>query len=185
MRRLLLVTVLAVAGAGACGSSPARRAALDAGSTTTTATSDTSTTSLTASASAVASTTPTATKVTTKPATTSSTGTARAEPTTARQPAHISITVADSGKTFTLHRIDTATLSLTDGHRWDPPTVKGSSIRLDATTTPTSRGAQVWTVQPIANGTSDISATGGANCAPSEPCPMYAILFDVTITVVD
>ena len=167
---------------GACGS-PSPRRALNAGSTTSST--SPSTTTLTASASAVASTTATSTAQARPKATTSSTATARAEPTPAPQPAHVTITAADSGKTFTLHRIDTATLSLTDGHRWDAPTVKGSSVRLEPTTTPTSRGGQVWTVRPIATGTSDISATGGANCAPTEACPMYAILFDVTITVVN
>lgn len=45
------------------------------------------------------------------------------------------------------------------------------------------RGVTLAAFQALAPGTSDITATAGAACSPGMACPMFAMLYSVTVTV--
>jgi hypothetical protein len=45
------------------------------------------------------------------------------------------------------------------------------------------RGVTLAAFQALAPGQAEITATAGAACPPGRPCPMYAVLYSVTVTV--
>ncbi len=45
------------------------------------------------------------------------------------------------------------------------------------------RGVTLAAFQALAPGRADITATAGAACSPGQACPMYAMLYSVTVTV--
>ena len=45
------------------------------------------------------------------------------------------------------------------------------------------RGVTLAAFQAVAPGQATISATAGAACSPGQACPMYAILYSVTVTI--
>jgi hypothetical protein len=45
------------------------------------------------------------------------------------------------------------------------------------------RGVTLAAFQAQARGQANITATAGAACSPGQACPMYAILYSVTVTV--
>jgi hypothetical protein len=46
------------------------------------------------------------------------------------------------------------------------------------------RGVTLAAFQALAPGQTDITATSGALCSPGEACPMYVMLYSVTVTVI-
>ena len=45
------------------------------------------------------------------------------------------------------------------------------------------RGVTLAAFQALAPGQAEITATAGAACSPGQACPMYAMLYSVTVTV--
>jgi len=45
------------------------------------------------------------------------------------------------------------------------------------------RGVTLAAFQAVAPGQATITATAGAACSPGQACPMYAILYSVTVTI--
>jgi hypothetical protein len=45
------------------------------------------------------------------------------------------------------------------------------------------RGVTLAAFQALAPGQATITATAGAACSPGQACPMYAILYSVTVTI--
>ena len=54
-----------------------------------------------------------------------------------------------------------------------PPTPAATAVR----------GVTLAAFQALAPGRADITATAGAACSPGQACPMYAMLYSVTVTV--
>ncbi len=46
------------------------------------------------------------------------------------------------------------------------------------------RGVTLAAFQALAPGQAEITATAGAACSPGQACPMYAILYSVSVTVI-
>lgn len=46
------------------------------------------------------------------------------------------------------------------------------------------RGVTLAAFQALAPGQTDITATAGALCSPGQACPMYVMLYSVTVTVI-
>jgi hypothetical protein len=66
-----------------------------------------------------------------------------------------------------------------EGVRADDPTVLGPSpINFMA-----PRGVTVGGFVALAPGTTQVTSTAGPLCSPGQACPMYAMLFSVTVTV--
>ena len=63
----------------------------------------------------------------------------------------------------------------------------GDTLVLAPIATPAATPAPGVTVagfQALSSGEADITATAGAACSPGQACPMFAILYSVTVTVI-
>jgi hypothetical protein len=98
-------------------------------------------------------------------------------------PSGVVVTMANDRGTVTAHVGDTIQIALGDKFTWqvDPP----DGVVLARPTVQNYmlvRGTQaIWLAKSA--GTSTIHATGGAVCSGNQPCPMYAVLFSATVTV--
>lgn len=64
--------------------------------------------------------------------------------------------------------------------RSSDPTVLAPIVNPAATAV---RGVTLGAYQAIAPGKAQITATAGASCSPGKPCPMFAVLLTIDVTV--
>ena len=98
-------------------------------------------------------------------------------------PRSVMVTKADDRGTVTAHVGDLVQIALGDQFSWqlDPP--DGVVLARPAVQNYLLvRGTQaIWLAK--AAGTATVRATGGAVCPSGQPCPLFAVLFSVTVNV--
>lgn len=90
---------------------------------------------------------------------------------------------SDSGRTLTLALGTSAQLRLPETMHWATPEVAGSAVTVTPVTFVRDPGYLAWTVQAVAAGEATITTSGSPICPPGMACPMYVLLFRVTIQV--
>ncbi len=90
------------------------------------------------------------------------------------------VTMADNGKTVTLHVGQGFLLALGD-QQWSV-TVADQAVVARVPNVMVVRGAQ-GLYRALKAGTTTLQAAGRPNCSPGQACPMYIIGFHVTLQV--
>lgn len=169
-----------VLGLAACGASstPAAPSSVPRRGTTTTA-------SPPAPPTAVPVTPTTAATTTERPAPPATPTTAVPAPPTSGAPQSVALGVGDNHRTVRVARGGSVRVDLhAPSQRWSEPQSTDQRV---LTRTSGGQNAQTGeataTFSASAAGTAQIQATGGALCPPQQPCPMYAILWSVTVEV--
>jgi len=67
--------------------------------------------------------------------------------------------------------------------RWSNPEVSSDAVTITQVTFVRDPGYQEWRIGATGHGQAVVKATGSPNCGPGQVCPMYVILFSVTIIV--
>jgi hypothetical protein len=194
--RTTAVVIVLAAALGACGGGQktiglkSREAQLQA-ETTSTQVPDTSTTSTGAtpiSGSASSSVTVVARPGTTSPPTT------KAPPptpttTVGNRAATVTVTEADDGKTYALHRGDRLVVQLGPGYQWTEPASSNEAVLARTSGSTSGDGSAQATFAATTAGAADVTATGTAPPSPcrtaNPPCmmPDYARQFRVSVSV--
>jgi hypothetical protein len=102
-------------------------------------------------------------------------------------PHTITVTEADSRKSYTLQRGDTLVVQLSgsSGYPWTEPSSSNGSVLHHTGGSTASDGSATATFSASADGQADVSATENATCATSTPrCMIASKAFDVSVTVV-
>jgi hypothetical protein len=204
-RRLAAVALVLAAVLGACGGGqktvalkskhsqlqPASDTGTDTGATTNTA--DTSTTggSTNGSVSGTASTSGTivARPAPTAPSKPAPATTAAPAPGPTGAPATITVTGADDGKSYALHRGDRLVVQLGPGYSWTEPVSSNEAVLARTTGSTSGDGSAQASFAATTAGAANVTATGTAPPSPcrtaNPPCmmPDYARQFRVSVTV--
>jgi hypothetical protein len=88
-----------------------------------------------------------------------------------------------SGKTTTVHRGQTITITLADSLQWSGPRVTSPGV-IRAVGEPTNRGGTFVAIYiALAKGRTAIDVTGRPICSQGSACPQFILLWRASITV--